>query len=167
MIKLYELALTKEPVFFIIKNHIKLDPKIHSDLISESKNELHIVNFTKGDIINPANSLIGVFGYYGSRRYIWQDRFWGEMHVPSNDIKEMINRDRDILEITGDNLLQRKLGHHKLTKSSSLPAVITSSLPGLTHIKHDHPTAKGDSSCFTYNVISVIYPLKHKFTLSK
>ena len=165
MIKLYELALTKEPVFFTIKNHIKLDPKIHSDLISESKNELHIINFTKGDIINPTNKLIGVFGYYGSRRYIWQDKFWGEMHVPSNDIKEMINRDRDILEITGDNLFQKKLGHSKLAKSSSLPAVITSSLPGLT--KHDYPTAKGDSSCFTYNVISVIYPLKHKFTLSK
>ena len=115
MIKLYELALTKEPTFFIIKNHIKLDPKIHSDLISESKNELYMINFTKGNIINPTNSLIGVFGYYGSRRYIWQDKFWGEMHVPSNDIKEMINRDRDILEITGDNLFQKKLGHSKLS----------------------------------------------------
>jgi|TARA_R110002051_G_scaffold325411_1_gene427660 hypothetical protein len=164
MIKLDKLSLAKEPQFFVVMNRIKLDPKIYGDIIPETNNGLYIINFTKGNIINPNNDLIGVFGYYGSRRYIWKDTFWGEMHVSSRNIKKMIKRNYNLLKILGDNLFQKKLAQHKLTRGVNLPTVVVSSIKG-SHNRNPHWSSP--PTHFSYNAISVIYPLKHKLALLK
>ena len=36
-----------------------------------------------GELANPDADPVGVFGYSGNRRYIWQNKFWAELDIHS------------------------------------------------------------------------------------
>lgn len=59
--------------------------------LASFKGGLQIVSFTARDLANPATEPIGLFYVNGTRRYIWQDKFWAEYDAPCGPLMAAVS----------------------------------------------------------------------------
>ncbi len=73
-----------EPQYFGVLDHVELtDLDLHGfGYLASFRGGLHIITFSARDLANPSTEPLGLFYVNGTRRYIWQDRFWADYDVP-------------------------------------------------------------------------------------
>jgi hypothetical protein len=72
------LAIASEPQYFVIyKSHKKKTPPEFKSI----GEYVYEIRWGLGELANPNVDPIGVFGYSGNRRYIWQNKFWAELDL--------------------------------------------------------------------------------------
>ena len=52
--------------------------------------DMYLANMSEGNIQNPNNDVIGVYGFCDDRYYIWKDEFWREKVLTNEDLVNII-----------------------------------------------------------------------------
>ena len=78
IIDISALATTSEPQYFIVHKNQKKETPPEFKSIGEY---IYEIRWGLGELANPDADPVGVFGYSGNRRYIWQNKFWAELDL--------------------------------------------------------------------------------------
>jgi len=79
-INISSLAIVSEPQYFVVYKSCKKKTPPEFKSIGEYMYE---IRWGIGELANPDVDPVGVFGYSGNRRYIWQNKFWAELDIHS------------------------------------------------------------------------------------
>ena len=72
------LAIISDPQYFVVHKSCKKKTPPQFKSVGEYVYE---IQWGLGELANPDADPVGVFGYSGNRRYIWQNKFWAELDL--------------------------------------------------------------------------------------
>ena len=78
LITVNALAIISNPQYFVVRKNCKKKTPPQFKSIGEYVYE---IQWGLGELANPDVDPVGVFGYSGNRRYIWQNKFWAELDI--------------------------------------------------------------------------------------
>lgn len=78
-----------DPQFFAVASYVRISDQVIT-LATPAGAEVYMVAFGPKDLESPGAEPIGVFAQYGTRKYVWRDRFWSEVEIHVSHILEKL-----------------------------------------------------------------------------
>lgn len=83
--------MSENPAFFGVIEHIEIKgldraPDFSYIRTLGKDGSLYLVGFTVQDLEHPSTEPLALFFRYGTRRYLWRDRFWAEYELPKGPL---------------------------------------------------------------------------------
>lgn len=78
-----------DPQYFAVASCVRITDQVVT-LATPAGAEVYMVAFGQKDLESPDAEPIGVFVQYGTRKYVWRDRFWAEVEIHVSHILEKL-----------------------------------------------------------------------------